>query len=88
VSYADLDLRERSAQRALVLRVIRASEKLCIRTEGKFNVDKYLGGWENSCAARTYQHAQSQIDDAIHIAQSENQRAGTLAIVLDQNTAH
>ena len=53
VSFADLDLRERSAQRALNHRVIQASERLCIRSEGKFNVDKYLGGWENSCAAQS-----------------------------------
>ena len=65
VSFADLNLSERSGQRTLNRRVMRASERLCIRTEGKFNVNRYLGGKENSCAVRTYQHARKQIETAV-----------------------
>jgi len=65
VSFADLDLSDRSGQRTLNRRVMRASERLCIRVEGKFNVNRYLGGKENSCAVRTYRHAKGQISTAI-----------------------
>jgi len=81
VSYADLDLRDRSGQRALSRRVMRASEGLCIRTEGKFNVDKHLGGKENSCAMRTYRQAQKQIATAIARAERGEQLPAMALVV-------
>jgi len=81
VSYADLDLSDRSGQRTLNRRIMRASEELCIRTEGKFNVDKHLGGKENSCAARTYRQSQNQVAAAIARAERGEQHPSMAVVV-------
>ena len=86
VSYADLDLRDRRAQRALQLRLIRASEELCIRVEGKFNVDKHLGGKENSCASQTYRQTENQVATAIARAERGEQHPSMAVVVSLEET--
>jgi len=81
VNFADLDLTQRSGQHALKLRVIRASERVCIRSEGKVNIGRHLGGKENSCWYRTYRQAKSQVDTVIARAERGEQLPSMALVV-------
>lgn len=86
VSFADLDLRERRDRRGLNARVMRASGNVCLRSEGKFNVNRYMGGKQNSCEVRTYNHAQRQV--AIIVAKAERgEPLPSMALVVSREVA-
>ena len=61
VNFADLDLRQLKARLTLVRRVMQASTNVCIQAEGRMNMNRVLGGAENTCPNRTYRVARPQI---------------------------
>jgi UrcA family protein len=86
VDFADLDLRQSRARQTLFRRVMRASTEVCIRFEGKINIDKVMGGARNTCPNRTYRVARPQIMAAIRRANS-GQPQPALALVVAAPTA-
>ena len=79
VSFADLDLRNGSAQQALKRRVHNASERVCIEAEGPFNANVgYMD--QPSCTEATYADARPQIRTAIGRAKAGLQLATSLVV--------
>lgn len=70
VSFADLDLRQSRARQALFSRVMQASAKVCLQTEGRMNMNRVLGGAENTCPNRTYRVARPQVLAALRRARN------------------
>jgi UrcA family protein len=86
VDFSDLDLRQSQARQTLFRRVMRASTDVCIRHEGRINIDKVMGGPRNTCPNRTYRVARPQVMAAIRRATS-GQPTTTAMIVTAPATA-
>lgn len=85
VSYADLDLRQWSAQQTLKRRVFRAADKVCAQAEGPL-ADSSLGygSWylsAPSCNELTYRHARPQIASAVQRAKTGQQLAAAAFVI-------
>ncbi len=85
VSFADLDLRQWSAQQMLKRRVYRAAEKVCAQAEGPL-ADSSLGygSWFLSappCTELTYKDARPQIASAVQRAKAGQQLAALAVVV-------
>lgn len=81
VDFADLDLRRSQGRQTLFRRVMRASTDVCIRYEGRINLDKVMGGEQNTCPSRTYRVARPQIMAAIRRAERGEALAATALTV-------
>ncbi len=81
VSFADLDLSQGSAQRALKTRVRRAADRVCIEAEGPLPSYGYGFGSDLTCADLTYNHARPQIVAAIDRAKSGQQTAAMALVI-------
>ncbi len=79
VGFADLDLRQLSAQQTLYRRVRQASDRICELSEGRFNAE-FQYGQNHSCAYQTAQQAQPQIAASIRRAEAGQLRASALVI--------
>ena len=85
VSFADLDLRQRSAQQTLKGRVQRAADRVCSDAEGPFP-DYGASGYGRddpslSCADLTYSDARPQILAAINRAKSGQQMTAMSLVI-------
>lgn len=81
VSIADLDLRQRSAQRVLKTRVSRASERVCNQAEGPFPNNRFGLGSSLTCADQTYNNVKPQIAAAIARAKSGQPQLATALVI-------
>ena len=81
VNFADLDLRQLKARLTLVRRVMQASTNVCIQAEGRMNMNRVLGGAENTCPNRTYRVARPQIMAAIRRAKSGQPQLATALMI-------
>lgn len=81
VSFADLDLRQSRARQLLSRRVMQASTNVCIQAEGRMNMNRVMGGPENTCPNRTYRAVRPQITAAIRRATSSQPHPATALVV-------
>ena len=81
VDFADLDLRQSGARQTLFRRLMRASTEVCIQAEGEINMNKVMGGAQNTCPNRTYRVARPHIMAAIRRATSGQPHQATALTV-------
>lgn len=83
VSFADLDLRQESAQRELLHRVREAANRVCTKAEGRF-LNRISGlSMEPTCTQVTHRAARPQIAAVIERARlAERPSASPLAIAV------
>ena len=81
VSFADLDLRRRSAQQTLKRRVYRAADRVCRQAEGPLPSNSFGLGSPLTCTDLTYRAARPQIVTAIGMARSGQQLAAATFVI-------
>lgn len=81
VDFTDLDLRQPRGRQTLFRRVMRASTDVCIRYEGRINMNMVMGGPQNTCPNRTYRAARPQIMAAIGRATSNRRQMASAVVV-------
>ncbi len=81
IGIADLDLRQSKARLTLMQRVMQASTNVCIQAEGQMNMNRVLGGPENTCPNRTYRVARPQITAVIRRAMAGQPQLTTAFVI-------